>query len=334
MLKITTFTLRQSLRSSRCSNLNSIRRLTEGSLSTAVPLGADKTLENNLKTETNRLLKTGKKFWEDVKLNDKLLTDKISIEIDTKPIRTPLGNLLAVSKDKPLLAYLIRQEWATLTELSLNTDSMPLTSLVSRCIDLASTEEPGCDPNLIAKIGADRNQINSDLLRYLDTDTLLVFSPRAELEGVLRADQDKLYLPIIQGIKQFLSDYRSHASPIKLRTLDADIHGLRGNMQSQETKDAAINYLNSLSLWDLAVFEKTVLVTKSFVCGILLLQNKASKTVPLKQLQVDAERIAHLATLEITHQTRRWGEVEDTHDVNKVDIRRNIGVAAIAAFSM
>ena len=37
------------------------------------------------------------------------------------------------------------------------------------------------------------------------------------------------------------------------------------------------------------------------------------------------EEAAAAATLEVAWQTRQWGEVEDTHDVEKADVRRRIG---------
>lgn len=37
--------------------------------------------------------------------------------------------------------------------------------------------------------------------------------------------------------------------------------------------------------------------------------------------------IAYLASLEVRFQTQMWGEVEDTHDVDYADIRRQLGSA-------
>jgi ATP synthase F1 complex assembly factor 2 len=34
---------------------------------------------------------------------------------------------------------------------------------------------------------------------------------------------------------------------------------------------------------------------------------------------------AQAASLEVLHQTEQWGEVEDTHDVEKEDLRRQLG---------
>ena len=269
-------------------------------------------------------------------LNVSSKTRKIQVELDSKPIKTPAGNNLAVDKDRGLLALLLKEEWDSIPNLKVKPYSLPLTSLVSRCIDLENPKINGPDPETKSKVGADRDEICGNLLRYLDTDTLLVFSPRAEYEGALRSAQDRIYLPIIEAIERFLSKYVDSSlakgeAVIKLKTLDADIHGLASNVQSDRVRQAARNYLDTLSYWDLAVFEKTVLTTKSFICGILLVQNK-SRVNEFKDLVYTVDDIVEASTLEVIYQTERWGEVEDTHDVNKRDIKRNVSAAAIVAF--
>lgn len=297
----------------------------------AAPLGVDQSTENNLKTETNRLEKTLTKFWEKVSLEE--TPDHITVKLDDKPLRTPLGNSLTLHPSRKLLSVMILNEWTNLPNLAVKPHGLPLTSLVSRCIDLEMANKEGVDQELITKIGGNREKITQDLLRYLDTDTLLVFSPRSELEGVLRQAQDELYSPIIVGVEKFLTKFNSGKNEIKLKELDADRHGLRGNPQSEETRAAAKEYVDSLSLWDLAVFEKTVLTSKSFICGMLLLLNKTHNSIDIPELNVTMEDIARASTLETIHQVERWGEVEDTHDVDKRDVRRNINAAAIVAFN-
>ncbi|AAS52545.1 AEL140Cp [Eremothecium gossypii ATCC 10895] len=296
------------------------------SSATAAPLGVDKTSENNLQTETNRLAKTFTKFWDKVDLARE--GGHVTVHIDGKPVRTPLGSPLRVDERRGILAHMLREEWAGLTSLAVKPYSLPLTSLVSRCIDLETVSAPGCHPDTVAKVGGDRSAISQGLLRYLDTDTLLCFSPRSEFEGALRKAQDEMYKPIIAGVETLLAEVSG--KPVSLRCLDADVHGLRGNVQSEDTRAAAGKYMDNLSVWDFAVFEKVVLTTKSFICGILLLQNKIGKAAPA--LKLSTEEIARAATLETIYQVERWGEVEDTHDVNHRDIRRNINAAAVVAY--
>ncbi|SCU97019.1 LADA_0H03994g1_1 [Lachancea dasiensis] len=297
------------------------RRYAKGSA-----LGIDASVENNLQTETNRVSKTLQKFWKVVSARES--GGNVTLTLDNKPIRTPLGNSLTVPKDRQFLALVLQNEWSNLTTLSIKPHTLPVTSIVSRCIDLEYVSTPNADGELVAKIGGDRKQIAQTLLRYLDTDTLLCLSPKAEYEGALRAAQDKLYLPVIKSAETFLSKFAEE--PVAIQVLDADIHGMRGNSQLEPTRAAALKYIDSLSMWDLAVFEKTVLTTKSFICGLLLLQNKCQ--VPKTEMPITMEQIAQCATLEIIYQTERWGEVEDTHDVDHRDIRRNVNAACIVAY--
>lgn len=175
-------------------------------------LGIDSTVENNLKTETNRVSKTLQKFWNSVRVQES--DHHVTVTLDDKPIRTPLGNPLTLTKDRSLLALLLQNEWSNLPSLSIKPHSLPITSVVSRCIDLEYTARPDSDPELVAKIGGDRSLISDTLLRYLDTDTMLCLSPRAEYEGALREAQDKLYLPKISAAEKFLSSFASQ--PVKL----------------------------------------------------------------------------------------------------------------------
>ncbi|SCV03384.1 LANO_0G03818g1_1 [Lachancea nothofagi CBS 11611] len=311
-------TLRPALRDIKLWNLRSYAK--------SASLGIDSSVENNLQTETNRVSKTLQKFWNVVSSQES--ERGITITLDSKPVRTPLGNALTVSKDRRLLALVLENEWANLASLSIKPHSLPVTSIVSRCIDLEYASRPDSDADLVAKIGGDRAKISDTLLRYLDTDTLLCLSPSAEFEGALRAAQNKLYLPIINAAETFLSKFSNE--PVSIAILDADLHGLRGNIQSEATKAAALKYLGSLSLWDLAVFENTVLTTKSFMCGLLLLANKA--LTPHSDLSKTMEQLAQCATLETIYQVERWGEVEDTHDVDYRDVRRKTNAAAIVAY--
>ncbi|AET41412.1 ATP synthase complex assembly protein ATP12 Ecym_8121 [Eremothecium cymbalariae DBVPG len=292
----------------------------------ASPLGIDGSCENNLKTETNILSKTLVKFWDKVTL--KKCDNTLTLQIYGNPVRTPLGNSLSIPSNRVILAHMLKDEWSNVTKLSIKTHSLPLTSIVSRCIDLQLVSKPGTDPELLAKIGGGQDVISESLLRYLDTDTLLCFSPKSEYEGALRRAQDKIYLPILSAVESFLGKYSD--LPVRLQLLDSDLHGLRGNRQSDSTRAAALKYLRSLNTWDLAVFEKTVLTTKSFICGIILLQNKTNDAT--KAMQMTMEDIANAATLETIYQVDKWGEVEDTHDVDKRDIRRNIIAAGIVAY--
>lgn len=285
----------------------------------SAPLGRDTTIEHNTISESNKLSKTLKKFWKTVGIEN---TDThYELQLDGKPLRTPLGNKLAIPKERRQLAHLIQHEWASLASLTIQTHSLPLTSLASRAVDLETSAATGNSDNM-SKVGK-KEDIIEMLLRYLDTDTLLVFSPKHEFEGALREAQEEKYRPIIKEIEELLG--------AELTYLDSDRDGLRGNVQPTETRDKAREWLFNLNYWDLVALEKVTLHAKSLICGILVLRAKShvGKNVEPRTL----EEIAQAATLEVIYQTEKWGEVEDTHDVDYQDIRRNINSAAILAFT-
>ena len=63
-------------------------------------LGIDKTIESNIQSETNKLAKTGARFWKkgDVYFNPD--TKKYEIQLDGKTLRTPLGFPLELPESK------------------------------------------------------------------------------------------------------------------------------------------------------------------------------------------------------------------------------------------
>ncbi|KAH3683968.1 hypothetical protein WICPIJ_005043 [Wickerhamomyces pijperi] len=286
------------------------------SAATTPIVGKPQTLENNLQTESNKLSKTLQKFWENVELKTNENND-FELQLDAKTVRTPLGNDLIVPSNRPLLANLLYHEWKSLSNSNIKTHSLPFTSLISRVIDLETATKNANEEDLL-KVGK-KSDIIDQLLRYLDTDTLLIFSPKAEYEGGLRKAQEELYRPVIAQIEELLGS--------KLTFLDSDVDGLRGNRQPLETSLAAREFLHTLSYYDLVAVEKVTLTAKSLICGLLTVQNKSLKTS-----DIELEEIAKLATLEIIYQTERWGEVEDTHDVDYQDIRRHINSCGILAF--
>jgi ATP synthase mitochondrial F1 complex assembly factor 2 len=280
--------------------------------------------ETNEKTETNRLEKTMAKFWEKVSVGTNS-DGSYAIKLDGKNIKTPLGLEMKIPQSKKSLAYLLANEWKSLPSLQIRPYLVPLTSLTARCIDLHEAQSTD-DVEIKTKLG-DLATIKALLLRYLDTDTMLVFAPTEDCDGELRKEQEKCYRPLIKNMEEFFTKFADDGKPISLTYLDCDKDGLIGNLQTEHTKKAVTNYLDSLSTWDLAALEKVVLVSKSFMAGVTVLRNADYND----DFVLTVEELARLVTLETVMQTARWGEVEDTHDVDKVDIKRNIASAAIVA---
>lgn len=280
--------------------------------------------ESNAATETNRLEKTLSKFWEKVSVREQ--ANGFSVELDNKTIKTPLGYDMVVPASRKTLAYLLANEWQTLPSLHIRPYLVPLTSLVSRSIDLHNAQQSQ-DEEMKAKVG-DLSTVKSLLLRYLDTDTLCVLSPMEDCDGELRKQQNEQYLPFIEEMGQFLSKFSTDKKPVTITYLDSEKDGLIGNSQPEATREAALAFLNSLDMWEMVALEKATLTAKSFLIGVAVLRNAD----PNDTFDVSVEELSRLATLETVLQTARWGEVEDTHDVDKVDVKRNLASASLIVY--
>lgn len=234
-------------------------------------------------------------FWEKVSVNTTL--DGFQVRLAGQSLRTPGGKILTIPRNRPLLAHLIAQEWTVLPSLKLKQHMVPLTSLAARAVDLTLDE---------------RKEATSKLLPYIDTDSLIVFAPRKDCEGALRKSQEALFPPVI-----------SEACEIwqvpTLSVLDQETQ-LFGNYQAGSTKILIEKWINSLDLWRFASLERATTASKSLIIGMNIALNRRS-----------VEELAQLSSLDVTHQTNVWGEVEDTHDVDYADIRRLLGAAYINA---
>lgn len=307
-------------------------------------LGIDKSIESNIQSETNKLAKTGARFWKkgDVYFNSE--TKKYEIQLDGKTLRTPLGFPLELPESKKQLAYLIAHEWTHLPDLKVKSSTLPLTALATRAIDLSKHHLSNSDK---AKEMLALEDIKLQMLRYLDTDTCLIFATNRECDGKLRKRQEEIYRPLIAEFDDFFTKYAHskklipESESIELKFLDCEKDGLRGNRQGETTQEVVLDWLDQLPIYDLIALEKTILTSKSFLCGISLLRSNVNDDNTLNELyQINKqttedyyhkslEELVELANLETIFQTGEWGEVEDTHDVDKHDWLRNLASAAL-----
>lgn len=303
---------------------------------------------NNVKSETNRLEKTLERFWNKADAEFCEKTGKWLVRLDGKPIKTPLGHKLALPKEKEQLALLVAHEWDSLTDMKIKPNTLPLTSMASRAVDLEtvfSTETP--DKELVTKIG-DVTDVKHDLLRYLDTDTCLIFATEEEYEGKLRRRQKELYEPLIEEYNSFFTEFarKNNILPaadhkVQLQVLDCETDGIRGNSQRPEDRAIVLAWLDQLPFFDLVALEKAILTSKSFLCGVSVLRSNSTDSDLLKAIYQhnkaseqehffkDVEQIQELGNLETIFQTGEWGEVEDTHDVDQAEWTRSLSAAAL-----
>ncbi|KAF2673748.1 ATP12-domain-containing protein [Microthyrium microscopicum] len=258
-----------------------------------------------------------KRFWTDVHIIQSPEDGHYQIHLDARPVRDIEKTLIKVPRSKPHLATALALEWDMLTsaQQALKTHYIPLTSLVARALEIQAADGAGnAEP---------RASIVRMLIRYLTTDTLLCWAP--EPVGVdvghdnLRARQRALAEPIVAHLTGRMWP------GVRLEPTLAD--SIVPKAQEQSSLDVVRGWLAGLPAWELAGVERAVLATKS-LCVAARLVAEWSEELGLgssegKKFGVEDAAIA--VSAEVAWQTGQWGEVEDTHDVEKEDLRRQLG---------
>ena len=262
-----------------------------------------------------------KRFWRNVSIQD--TPDGLQVMLDTRPVRTASRQILQLPKGKRALAASIAMEWDQLVsaQQALKQHYIPLTSLTSRAVDMENADKNG-DASI-------RQAVVKMLMRYLATDTLLCWAPERnnpydpESEnGKLRQRQKEAAEPIIAFLKTHVFG-------------GVDIFPVLGedsiipSKQPEMTREVIKGWIADLPAFELAALERGVLATKSLLIAARLLvswsqQFKHLEGVPGND-KFEIDEAAEASSLELLHQLQQWGEVEDTHDVNREDLRRQLG---------
>ncbi|KAJ3189823.1 ATP synthase complex assembly protein atp12 [Gaertneriomyces sp. JEL0708] len=215
------------------------------------------------------------------------------ITLDGRAMKTPDGRQIAIPSNKKVLALLVAGEWEGQDKL-LKSYSLPLTSVVVRSIDgLADATT--------------RQGVIDNLLRYLHTDSVCYYQDYPESFVKM---QDTHWRPLIDWLKE---------------AYDMDVKTTHGIMSVKQPEDVVAKcraVLEAMDAVELAAFEKAVLTSKSFIIALALVK---------RRINVDAA--AKAARLEVLHQIDRWGEVEDSHDVDREELRRQLGSVACTLLS-
>lgn len=251
----------------------------------------------------------------------------LQVHLDTRPLRRPSKQLLLIPHHKPHLASAIALEWDLLVsaQQAMRQHLIPLTSLLSRALDIADEDAAGG--------GEIRENIVKTVMRYLDTDSLLCWAPEppADPPGYethvnriesLRSIQKRTAEPIIA----FLTEKVWPGIEI-LPVLDAN--SIVPRAQPQMTKDVIKGWVSGLPAFELAGLERGVLAGKGLLGAVRLLVEWSTELGHLREgageRKFGVEEAARAASTEVDWQTGMWGEVEDTHDVEKEDVRRQMG---------
>lgn len=205
---------------------------------------------------------------------------------------------------------------------------IPMTTIVSRAHEIFVEDARG-ETKVRAEIG-------NTMMQYLDTDTLLCWTEgRANqgTEGLEMRDtgssQESLRSIQIRTAKPIMGYLTTTVWPgVEIRPV-LDEGSIMPIKQSEVTTSVIGGWIGGLPAYELAGLERAVIATKSLLVGARLLIEWSQE---FRDLQRDLsgerfgiEQAAQAASLEVSWQTGVWGEVEDTHDVDKEDIRRQIG---------
>lgn len=281
-----------------------------------------------------------KRFWKNVSVKE--TEAGLEVHLDTRPVRTATKQVLALPKSKSALATAIAIEWDQLVsaQQALKQHYIPMTSITSRAMDVAQNDADHGPESSPA-----RANIVKMAMRYLGTDTLLCWAPlkslhEPEREGAkpLRERQKEVAEPIIA----YLTTHIFPGVEIVPILSEDSIVPLP---QPEMTREVIRGWMMGLPAFELAALERGVLATKSLLISARLLVEWSTEFAHLRSRQeassddgghidiesdrFDIEKAAEAASLEVLHQTEQWGEVEDTHDVDKEDVRRQLGSAIL-----
>ena len=251
-----------------------------------------------LNAGADRAEQSMQRFWKDVHLAFETPSngddEHFVVQLDRRNLRTPGGAKLAIPADRPLLACLIAQEWDEQTQL-IKPHSLPLTSLMSRAIDALQDDDRG------------RKEVQDYLMRYLDTDTVCFFDK--EPARLVQLQKER-WTPLLEWTR---------------RLLDADVHTATGTLvcrQPDATRAKVERLLAGLPPLDLASLERAVMVSKSMIIGLALIHR-----------YIEAEQAALAAEVETASQVAAWGVIDDSHDVDHAELRRQLASVACAQVS-
>jgi chaperone required for assembly of F1-ATPase len=280
------------------------------------------------------------------------ISEGFQILLDTRPVRKADKSVLTIPHSKPHLATAIALEWdhLVMAAQALKQHYIPLTSLTSRAHDIAAA-----DAAAAAKTPGSKNDVRDAivnmLMGYLRTDTLLCWTPEktsyADFDGTTedgQAASDRSLRDMQEAVaKPIVAHLTSCVWPgVELHPA-LDDGSIVPRHQPEETQAVVRGWLGGLPSWDLAGLERAVLASKSLCVGARLVVewsgafkeqreawSRGGNTVigsltERETTRFAVEEAAEACSQEVLFQTRNWGEVEDTHDVNKEDLRRQLG---------
>ncbi|BGP53981.1 hypothetical protein JCM8202_002979 [Rhodotorula sphaerocarpa] len=212
-----------------------------------------------------------------------------AVMLDQRTLKTPGGVPLTIPKERLPVALCIADEWENQTAV-LKPHTLPMTSIAARALDGLKDETM-------------RKDVVTYLLRYLDTDTVCFHETFPDR---LVALQDAHWKPLIEWVEKTYD--------VKIELYESILN----NRQPDTTVLKLGSVVSDFDAFKLAAFERAVLASKSYLIALGLVEGFFS-----------VDEAAKAAHVEVQSQIDRWGEVEDTHDVDHQDVRVRLGSAAV-----
>ncbi|CAJ2504105.1 Uu.00g114990.m01.CDS01 [Anthostomella pinea] len=278
-----------------------------------------------------------KRFWEHVHVRD--VDGAWEVHLDKRPLRHPTTKqVVRLPTTKPLLAAALAHEWDMIVSAAQATRQhlIPLTGLVCRALDI---EADDADAVTKARTGVQetlRQGVARMLLRYLDTDSLLCWAPPPRFEDG-PAEEGKMGLRDTQkrAAEEVVAFLRGAVWPgVEIEPV-LDGESIMPRAQPLGTREIIEGWIMGLSAFELAGLERATLAGKGLLGAVRLLVEWSEGAVGagvgdgagmgVEEKKFGVEEAARLASIEVDWQTDYWGEVEDTHDVEKEDLRRQLG---------
>jgi ATP synthase F1 complex assembly factor 2 len=253
---------------------------------------------------------------------------QLQVHLDHRPLRHPnTKKIVNVPKSKPALAAALALEWDMLESAQQATRShmIPLTSLVCRALDIQADDS--VDQPEHKKI---RSIIAKTVLRYLDTDSLLCWAPEAGPHDLKNDAGESLREVQKKTAEEIVSYMKTNVWPGITIEPVLDTESIVPRRQPEGVREVVQGWVMGLNAWDIAGLERAVLAGKSLVNAARFVAEWTDSAVMQQKVispttRFGVEEAAKAASLEVDWQTLQWGEVEDTHDVNKEDVRRQLG---------
>ncbi|PKS09201.1 hypothetical protein jhhlp_003815 [Lomentospora prolificans] len=254
-----------------------------------------------------------KRFWDEVHVKE--VDGSLQVFLDQRPLRHPTTKeVVRIPATKPHLATALALEWDLLSSVQDATRQhlIPLTGLICRALDLEA-EGPS---------GPSRSQIAKMVMRYLDTDSVLCWAP--EGDATQQDAQGRTLRELQRASAEEIGVAGGDDCAGAGRALDRAEEPGRGGAGGGGGGWRVVGV--GAPGWRGAVLAgKSLLIAARLVVQWSEDGARVVGEGPEDGGRFCVESAARAASLEVAWQTGNWGEVEDTHDVDKEDIRRQFG---------